>query len=353
MKWLAALLVIAGLMLLPAAAAGADDEGGNPEKAADAAKAKLLEVQRRMAELKRLAEEDDEAAAKLQELDAQQKALMERLKKLRAVEQDRRMEVFRKPREGGDRKGRRELEAARLMLDPMFTRPPDDMGVVAVPLNPRDAALFDVARVLCKTEKFDEAIQELGKVAAGSPDKAAVSAAHFSIGNLYRRNLGDADKAIEHYSKVEGELQERAFRAMIETFEELGEIERAGQFLEKRILLTEDKPSKVRLLNQLAQLYMRNEENEKAIDVFRRIPETITYEEAERMEKIGPPHPPTPGPEMMGLPGDVFQFREAGNARVIQRKIGPDGEQVIIMEDGPVIMKGAIERMKPEGKREK
>jgi tetratricopeptide (TPR) repeat protein len=272
---------------------------------------------------------------------------MERLKKLRAVEQDRRMGLLKKFREGPDKKGRRELEAPLLMLDPMFNRPPDDMGVVGAPLNPRDAAHFDVARVLCKVEKFDEAIKELEKVVAGSPDKAAVSAAHFSIANLYRRHLGNADKAIEHYSKVEGDLQQRAFRAMMETFEELGEIERAGQFLEKRILLTEDKPCKVRLLNQLAQLYMRNEENEKAIDVLRRIPETITYEEAEKMEKIGPPPPPHQGPEMLGMHGDVFQFGDAPNARVIQKRIGPDGEQVIIMEGGPVI------RMNPEGKREK
>ncbi len=166
-----------------------------------------------------------------------------------------------------------------------FTPPRKPVDILEVDLNIRDEAHFKIARILCETDNYQDAVAELGKVIEKSPDKHAVSAAHFSIANLCRRHIGNTDKAIEHYAKVEGDLKDDAISALIDTFEELDEIDRAVEYLNGLIDKAEEKETKVHLLNRLARLYRGNGDDEQAIATLRRIPEIVSYEEAEKIDK--------------------------------------------------------------------
>ena len=166
-----------------------------------------------------------------------------------------------------------------------FTPPKKPVDILEVDLNVRDDAHFKIARILCKTNNYQDAVAELGKVVKESPDEHAVSAAHFSIANLCRRHLGNTDKAIEHYAKVEGNLKDDAISALIDTFKELDEIDRAVEYINGLIEKTEENEAKVHLLNRLASLYRGNGDDERAIATLRRIPETVSYEEAEKIDK--------------------------------------------------------------------
>ena len=83
-----------------------------------------------------------------------------------------------------------------------------------IPLNPIDHARYAVARILLRKEQTTEAIKELEQVTANSPDRAAVAWTHLNMARLYRDRLGDVQKAVAEYRKVEEEAERRTFQQL-------------------------------------------------------------------------------------------------------------------------------------------
>ena len=90
-------------------------------------------------------------------------------------------------------------------------------GLVRVDsMNVIDKARFSIAEIEMKRDRYKEAITELERVANESPDDSAVSAAHLSMGNIYRTCLDEPTSALEHYTKVKGRLADIARIAIID-----------------------------------------------------------------------------------------------------------------------------------------
>ena len=154
-------------------------------------------------------------------------------------------------------------------------------------MNVIDAAYYQIAEIHMEEEQHEEAAEQLAIIVAKSPVEEAVSAAHLNLAHLYRKHLQAPDKAIQEYRLVKGELRGRAIHELVNTYEEQDQWEEAAKSLEELLTETEDKHAKVGLLQMLAELCRRHGESEKAIAALRRIPETLTYEEALHMQRGG------------------------------------------------------------------
>lgn len=194
-----------------------------------------------------------------QPLTPEETALIERVRAMK--EQDERMQ----------RRGTRE------------ENPFGDLGE----LNVVDRAIYSVAQILCEKGEYENAIKELAKVAAESPDERAKAGAHLAAGHICRYKVGDATKAIEEYRQVTGELADRALRAIVKCYEEMGQPDKAAQALEDRLAQASQPMDRVRLLNEIADVYRRSNNPDRAIETLRRVPQVITYEEAESLRRGG------------------------------------------------------------------
>jgi len=180
-------------------------------------------------------------------------------------------------------RGERPFRAPR--RPPMPRGPARHAFAVSVALNAIDRAHYMVARIYIRRDDYKKAAKELTDVVENSPDDEAVSATHFNLAEIHRRRLHDPARAVAHYKQVQGELAERAAQAVLETYAEVGDFQKAAQELEARLAEAETPAQKVMLLNQMAQIHVHAGDSEKAIATYRRIPEVITYEEAAQLEK--------------------------------------------------------------------
>ena len=97
-------------------------------------------------------------------------------------------------------------------------RGPDEL--VRGSMNVIDAAHLAIAEIEFGRGHHQQALAELQKIVAKSPDPDAVATTHFNLAVIYRRHLKDPRKAVEEYRKVTGELKERALREVEATLEE-------------------------------------------------------------------------------------------------------------------------------------
>ena len=158
-----------------------------------------------------------------------------------------------------------------------YTRPQNpfqDLGTLEL----AEQALFAMAQILYEKEDYQATVEELARVAAESPDDHARSGAHLVAGHIYREKLGDTTKAIEQYKQVTGDRAPRALKAMVKCYEEIGRPDSAAAALEERLLQAATALEKAMILNEIANVYRRANDPDKAIDTLRRIPQTITYE---------------------------------------------------------------------------
>ena len=147
-------------------------------------------------------------------------------------------------------------------------------------MNVVDETRYRIAAILIKKGDHGRAIRELRRVTTESPDPDAVSAAHLSIGNLYRLTGRDPGMAIDELEKVAGRYRLQALRAIVETHEELGELEEAFARLGAAVEESEGKASKVQFLSEMAELSQRHGLHERAIDILREITAMVSYEDA-------------------------------------------------------------------------
>jgi len=150
-------------------------------------------------------------------------------------------------------------------------------------LNAVDRARYAIAAILVKQEKYEEAIEELQRVIAKTPEEEVKSATYLRLGQIYQQHMNDPESAIEQYEKVTGHFRREAVRAMILACEELGDVPRAGDLLEKAADQAEEPLAKVEMLHQLADFYQRHGDDERAVAALRKIIESIPYEQAEQL----------------------------------------------------------------------
>ena len=176
-------------------------------------------------------------------------------------------------------------------------------------LNDVDRAHYRIAEIHTRKQRYEQAVEELVKVVENSPDPFAVSLSHLNIATFYRRHLGDPDRAIIEYARVTGELRDRAQTEMVGTHAELGEFDKAAALLEQFIEQTDDPARKIELLNNVADLYLQAEQEDKAIAALQRIIDTLSYEQAQELREAreGPGDGP---PEAMRRDGPPDAMRQ-------------------------------------------
>jgi len=152
-------------------------------------------------------------------------------------------------------------------------------------LNPADTALQTMAEVMLKAQQFEKAIKALERMTK-SPDAKVQASAHFNIATIYRRHLGDTDKAIAEYRKVEGPLALRAWNEIVSLADEMGEIEKGVAILEEILSATMDKVDKLKLLHIIAKAWGTHEQPDKAVEALERIVKLLPYDEAAKMTDL-------------------------------------------------------------------
>ena len=230
------------------------------------------------------------------------------------VDRQRAMEIMQKVRTGQPLTDEEKALAAQFQErmrtrrgqgpdQPAF-RTPGEPGLVWADdrMNVVDLARLEMARLHTKNQRYQEAVAVLATILVQSPDKLAVAAAHLDLGTIYRRNLKDTDKAIEEYGKVEGELCVDAAQQIAATYQETGRWEEAVEAI-NTMNAKADRQSQVQLLRQQAELYARNGQDDKAIETLKRIPNLVTYPEAQEWREEGAAVPMRRPLEMMQRPG--------------------------------------------------
>lgn len=162
--------------------------------------------------------------------------------------------------------------------DPPLFRPPERLNLL-------DEAQFAMAEIHVEREAYDRAVTALEGITEKSPDKFAVSAAYLNIGEIYRRHIRDAQKAVEAFRKVTGELSKEALRCIVQTYEEAGDAAGMAKALDEMLAQTEDKRQKVNILRRIAESQRRAGDHDGALSTLRRLTGTITYDDVAEMEK--------------------------------------------------------------------
>ena len=153
-----------------------------------------------------------------------------------------------------------------------------------VPLNPIDQAHHAVAELLLQSKRDPDAIKELRNVIAKSPDKPAVAATHLNLGRIYRDRIGDTEKALAEYRKVQGDLSERALQEIVTLYVEMEDPAKAAEEMEAQLAKAKTPGEKVRLLNLIAEFHVRTDALDKAMATYGRLVKAISYEEAEKLK---------------------------------------------------------------------
>jgi len=147
-------------------------------------------------------------------------------------------------------------------------------------VNVVDGAYFEIAELLVNKQEYDEAIEELKRITAASPDPEAAGAAHLSMGHILRQKMGDTEGAIAEYRQVTGRYAETARREIVRAYEEVGEIGKAVAVLDEMLAKAEAPGDKAKILSDIAEVYKKSNDLDRAIETLRKIPTVITYEEA-------------------------------------------------------------------------
>ena len=192
----------------------------------------------------------------------------------------------RKARQAAELKARKVREARRTRGDKRAAYYGKAYRGFATPgtMNVIDRARYTIASILIKQQRYGEAVEELQMIVEKSPDEETVAATHLNIGIIFHRHLNDSESAIQEFQKVTGRFADDALLAIIKTYEDMGNVQKAAETLEKAAAQAKDPGQKVKFLTEAANLYSRHNEDDKAIEVLRKITETISYEEAKKLE---------------------------------------------------------------------
>ncbi|MBL7133030.1 MAG: hypothetical protein ISS78_02940 [Phycisphaerae bacterium] len=184
--------------------------------------------------------------------------------------------------------------------------------IKAPSLNTVESAHYAVAEIHLRRGDHQKCLQRLQQVLreAGERQDNAVWLTHLNIANISRIHLGDVQQAIREYALVKGPLAGYAQGELLRTFEEMGQVAEAVAILQKRCEAATDKGAKLSLLKQIADLYARNNDEEKAIAAYDRIAGEFTSAEVEKMKKAAAQYVLDQADEVIRL-RNAHRFEEA------------------------------------------
>jgi len=265
---LAAVAVLAAVWARPVLAQG-DDEDRNPFR--DDKRAALEERRRRLAKVLKVWKKVRAG----EELTEAERELLERARKereRRRVQEKRVRPPLPEPGDGMMMPGVQKPGAnRRLRYDER--------------LNFIDAAYFQVAELQVGKKEYQQAVAALEKLIEKSPDPFAKSLAHLNLAELYRKELGNSDKAVAEYKKVTGELALDAQQRLAQLFEELDKVDEAVEQFESLVKGSTDLIQKALAYRNLAELLARNGRSEEAIAVLQRLIQSLDYSDAAKISK--------------------------------------------------------------------
>ena len=154
-------------------------------------------------------------------------------------------------------------------------------------MNAVESAHYAVAEIYLNRGEHMKCLERLQTVldSAGNRQDDVVWVTHLNIANICRRQQGDVQRAIREYKLVKGTFAGFAQRELLRTLEEMGELDEAVAILEKEYDAAMQKGEKLALLTRIAETYVRNNEEEKAIAVYDRIVAEFTAADIEEMRK--------------------------------------------------------------------
>lgn len=154
-------------------------------------------------------------------------------------------------------------------------------------LNAIESAHYAVAEIYLRRQDHAKCAERLRKVVeeAGERQDEAVWISHLNIANVCRRHLGDMQRALKEYKLVKGGWAAYAERELLGTYEEMGKLEDAIKILDGQYKAAAEKGEKLALLRRIAELYLRNDEEGKAIAAYDRIAKEFSAKDIVEMKK--------------------------------------------------------------------
>jgi tetratricopeptide (TPR) repeat protein len=153
------------------------------------------------------------------------------------------------------------------------------------PMTSLEAARSAIAEIHLRRGEPKEAIAALGKVLEAAASEDLKGLTHFNLAEIYRRQLDDAAKALEHYQKVEGALRPRAQLVLLALLADMGQADEAARKIEELIQAAKDRGEKLALLQRLAGLYDKAKMLDKALAIYQRILKDFTPADIETMRQ--------------------------------------------------------------------
>ena len=186
--------------------------------------------------------------------------------------------IMRRVAEGEPIEPEQEMWLERYMAENLLRSPS---------MNAIESAHYAVAEIYLRRGDHGKCVARLQEVVdgAGKRQDEPVWVTHLNIANVCRKRLGDMQRAIKEYKLVKGAWAAFAERQLLGTLEEMGKLDEAVKILEGQYKTAKEKGEKLALLRRIAELYLRNNEEEKAIATYDRIAKEFTAKDLEEMKQ--------------------------------------------------------------------
>lgn len=149
------------------------------------------------------------------------------------------------------------------------------------------SAHYSVAEIYMRRGDHRKAVTRLEQAlkSLGNAESESVWLTHLNLANIARNNLGDMAQGAQAYKKVKGRWAAYAQRRLLDVLAGAGKLDEAVAVLEAQVKGAADQGEKLALLRQMAQLYARHKEDEKAIAAYDRIAKEFQPADIAAMQK--------------------------------------------------------------------
>jgi len=154
-------------------------------------------------------------------------------------------------------------------------------------LNTLESAHYAVAEIYLRRGDHEKCLERLQRVikSAGNRQDDAVWLTHLNIANIARTHLGDVQQAIREYRLVKGTWAGYAERELLRTLVDMGKLDEAVAVLQQQYEAATERGETLAVLRRIAEFYVQNNEDAKAIEAYDRIAKEFTAADIEEMKK--------------------------------------------------------------------
>ena len=161
----------------------------------------------------------------------------------------------------------------------------DKFLILSSDLNAVDAAHLSIAEIHLKKKQYEPCLARLQTIItqAGGKENDAVSLAYLNRANVQRKHIGNVQQAIKEYKLVKGRWQALSLALLLDCYSELGQLDKAVDVLMKEYGAENELGLKLGLLRQVAKLYEKNDDLDKALAYYDRITKEFTREQIDKI----------------------------------------------------------------------